>query len=296
LSLDSIHKSASLILEDLINFLHVHFRKYFLIDEPPPWRIRWIAIQQFEKDISCLRCLTPISDDYLNLIISALEHSINNPDAITYRLINFFKEVVKLILSYKSDTNNQDFSTFLKKTLFYLNFNSNEIIDLIVHEFEIELAQLNSTQSKIEKITFFLKEVEHARVNCETGFLPKNNSIKEQASDWLQAELCFLEKQVQLLNSNIPYSIKTQKNFVKIKINLSIDELALILKAFERIGVLSEKDIPEIAQSIACYTNTKKQSNLSPKSLRNKIYCPDSKTIDPVKGIIIRILEYLKSL
>ncbi|MFD0941562.1 hypothetical protein [Pedobacter boryungensis] len=82
----------------------------------------------------------------------------------------------------------------------------------------------------------------------------------------------------------------------KIALNLSVDQLALLLKLFKEQAIFKDTDISKLLNFVITYYTTVKGKDISFESLRNKYYLAESSTITHLKGKLIKMVNALNQL
>jgi len=123
---------------------------------------------------------------------------------------------------------------------------------------------------------------------------PSTQAVKEICINWLEIELCFLEKQTQ--PDQIPVGVTKQINKnIPIETSLSVYELSFIIKILIDHGAIKNQSYRNLTQLAALYFKTKRSENISGESLRTKSYNHNRQTIQKVKDFLIDLHNHINS-
>ena len=295
LSLSKLQKYAYQTLEDLIDYLMVHFDRFFLFDEKPPRRRVLIAVLQFTQNINDLQELTNESNVFLSAIVSTISDSIHNPEKITFRIINYLRKLVQEIQGFNHQSIENNLSVYIKYKALYMNFNSVSFAMVITTEYAKEQEILTSPYDKIDKLAWYLKRITQVPVQNKAIYDPNHNSLKEQVSQWILEEMCFLEKRFVLSNIHDHEKNSNATSTFKIPIDMSVPQLAYFLKVLVKSKVIKNVKDKELLKHFANHSKTRGTENISPESLRIKFYDIEDSTKEEVKSIIIRLLNFIQN-
>ncbi|MFZ0598295.1 MAG: hypothetical protein WAM46_15030, partial [Flavobacterium sp.] len=135
------------------------------------------------------------------------------------------------------------------------------------------------------------KEVDRIYSNEKVSFDPCRNNIKPVLENWLTQEIIYLEKTMELTNKTNSDNLNSGANSTainsKIECDLSIDQMALILRATDEARVIKARSMNHFFKMIVPHLSTPFKKDLSYQSVRSKSYNPE----DRDKEIAIKILE-----
>lgn len=299
LTYKDLQVSVYLTLEDLLNTIETQFPKYFNINAFLPNRKRILAMHQFSVNLSDLNDLNNLIPSKLfTIITNPVKDFIDNPSAATYRKLNYLIRYLKEISSYRNTDNTvTNLSEHIQRKLIAINFNSLSFFNWVTTEILNKINDLDDITAKLEKLSWYLKEINQIPVISGLYFNPNQKSIKELLSEWIIEEHVHIENNAHRLAINSPASEnQTIQNF-KLVTDLSVPQLAFLIRSFMQTGLYKNKnDDVRIAKLFASNTKTKGTLTISPKSLRQHFYKNDDKTREVVKTAIIKILNYIQTL
>lgn len=291
--------SVYLILEDLLSSIERQFPKYFNIDATIPTRKRILAIHQFLGNIEDLNDLNnTIPPKLLLILTNPIKEFINNTSTSTYCRLNFLKRYLKEILSFKDIVETEEeFSFFIQRKLISINFNSIAFFNWATSEIINKINDQEDTISKLEKLSWYLKEINQIPVIPDLCYNPKLKSIKDLLSEWIVEEICHLENNLHRLTINSQVQQNQIDSNFKLITELSVPQYAFLLRTLVETGLYKNKnDDAKLTKLFALNTKTKGTLVISPKSLRQHFYKDDNKTREVVKTAIIKILNYIQTL
>jgi hypothetical protein len=179
LSLTRLQKITYQALEDLIDYLQINFRKYFLFHERPPRRTVLIAVLKFTEAINDLQALSIEPNDYLNTVVITISDLIHNPEKITFHNVDYLLKFSQAILGFHHQSYEKDLTLFTKYQVINHNFNSVHIELLFTAEYSRVLESIESVNDKIEKLSWYLKRITQIHVQSEEAYQPKEKPLKE---------------------------------------------------------------------------------------------------------------------
>jgi len=291
LSLTRLQKITYQALEDLIDYLQINFRKYFLFHERPPRRTVLIAVLKFTEAINDLQALSIEPNDYLNTVVITISDLIHNPEKITFHNVDYLLKFSQAILGFHHQSYEKDLTLFTKYQVINHNFNSVHIELLFTTEYSRVLESIESVNDKIEKLSWYLKRITQIHVQSEEAYQPKEKSLKERISHWLLEELGFLEQ------NNI--IAKLQDNItipgIKVTLDMSVAQLGCSLKFLVDAEIIKSPNDKELVKLVAKSTRTKRTENISPESLRIRFYDVEESTKEEVRALIIKLLNIIQN-
>lgn len=263
-------------LEDLLLFIERHFTAYFNQDAWVPASYRQIAVQEIGHEIKKLeRALTAKSVDtkLVKIIFQAFQDFLA-PDfthEVTYRQVRFMKalkaELVKVLKVNSPDTMNEK----VRHLLLSMNLNSSEYFVYLTNHIAGQITEAEDHTRKLEQLSYSLKEVNQVRERPNLCYDPRYRPLKEQIVNWIAEELHFQEKTYQLtLAFREPET--TYPPAQKLQLDLSVAQLACLLRGFVEEGVIQNKNLLDLFKLMAGITKSKRSETISPESLRMRYY------------------------
>jgi hypothetical protein len=158
-----------------------------------------------------------------------------------------------------------------------------------------KLAQkINAYGAVHEKMTELLlayKEFNQMHRKPAVKLNPHNGDLKKVLGNWFAQEITYLEKKHQWdvlpLQNQQQQTPKIKPDPFKIMCFLSVDQVALALRAMDATRVVKAKSLNTVIQTIAPYLSTPRKEDISQESMRNKSYAFE----EGDKAVVIRMLE-----
>lgn len=179
----------------------------------------------------------------------------------------------------------------LHELLVYWNLNTKTCISYFTHGFEGEIAKFETDDEKLDYIRLQLKNVRQLPVKPETVYDPAYPGIAEYFKGWMRNEIEYMEKKMEGFK---PLEEAPEEEAVhsplKILSTLSIDQIALFLRAAYDAKVIIAKSMNWLFKTLVPFLSTQKRSDISWQSVRTKSYEPEERD----KQILIKVLDRLK--
>lgn len=81
----------------------------------------------------------------------------------------------------------------------------------------------------------------------------------------------------------------------KLTLDLSVAQLALLIKSFVETGVIQNKNISELIRFLSRFAVTKKSGSVSQESLRIKYYNVETGTKDSIRNMLHTAIGYINN-
>lgn len=219
--------------------------------------------------------------------------TINIQNKITYYQFNYaweyVSELAQLIEMNQSEMSNAMLSSWLVD----LNCNSFRFFDYITNQLKIEIENCPSDYEKLELLYKKLKKYNQHRNKIKKSFNSLLPTIKEQTCSWLEEEIEFINRKINLDNlfSTTP---KTGENNPKILMGLSVAQIGYFINILVQAGIIKHTNQREIFRMVADNFKTNVTENISIDSLSSKYYNVESSTKNAIKEKIIELLNLTK--
>ena len=284
------------VLDELISFVENRFSYYLSLDERAP--ITYLMVSRNELQLRLNRLtkkkITNKSDEKtIDIIIELLSQSLgaNREFKVTYRQIRYYRELLKSLesLDYHQVTSN--FFSFVDELLISINFNSPQYIDCLTNRINTKLTSYD-LQNKVSNLLLYYKEFNQLYSNEKNTFDPTLQNIKYVLSNWFKYEIDYLERQITVAFEVGNDIVSDKKNKIgildsKIECDLSIDQMALILRATDEARVVKSRSMNHFFKMVVPHLATPFKVDLSYQSVRSKSYTPEERD----KEIAIKTLE-----
>lgn len=176
--------------------------------------------------------------------------------------------------------------------LIRLNFNS---ISFMVYCKSLHTKELDRATCKIAKLNVLTAQLKTIRlIHPKPGYALEaaSASVIEVLSAWIIEERICMETTQEIEHPETMRSTDSEK----IALNLSVDQLALLIKLFKEQEIFKDTEPAKLLKFFISNYTTVQGKNISFESLRNKYYNAESSTISHVKGKLITMLNALNKL
>jgi len=281
-------------LEELLAIVESRFSTFLSLDERVPITYLMLSRNQLKFKLEKLseKADESFTGKVFKIIIVSIFQFIKSfsRNKVTYRQLLYQKELLRSLKTIENSEQTNLFSE-IDKILIEMNFNSAEYIDHIINRINEEIDLNESLPYRIMRLLFYKKEVDRMYSNEKISFDPSRNNIKPILENWLTQEIIYLEKELNLtIRSSVvhtkPLGSSTTLNN-KIECDLSIDQMALILRATDEARIVKARSMNHFFKMVVPHLATPFKADLSYQSVRSKSYTPEERD----KEIAIKMLE-----
>lgn len=150
-----------------------------------------------------------------------------------------------------------------------------------------------------DKLYFlFLKRKMIAQIVQQPG-VPANDTkpnIKHIFENWLTQEIYFYEKITQFCPAQVTEKTPTKNSFAKVNCNLSVDQLAIIIRAAAMVHIILAPSINKIFKILAPYFTSINTADISYDSMRSKSYAAEKKDKELVIDKLQKMIHHINNL
>lgn len=292
-------------LEELLFLIEKRFTSYLGVDERVP--ATYFAL--LKKEL--LKRLTRTSRKYreqgyllpvFDIIVHDVQILLNLPPdkhTHTFREMFYIKDLC-IELEFLEVNDGTTIYTTLDEVLIRLNFNSKAYIYNLTQRIAAHINTVDQPSEKMERLLFDLKSLKQLPKKPEVAFLTQNVALLKQLDNWFSQEIFYLEKRIHYaivpLQEKKQKSAKTEKEKDKLLSILSVDQMALILKAADDLKIVMARSLNSVFKNIVPYLSTPYQENISYDSMRSKSYSAETRdkkiVIETLQQMIKKIDEY----
>lgn len=276
----------------LMRFLADTFKDYFNYDAESTISFKGTASAYFRDQLEKLNFHCPaFSHTVLEIALAPIKEFTHNPLAkpTTFRKLMYFDFLVKALLPLV-ESGDCD-STKIKIVLIELNFNSNQFFWYVINEIEQIILPMEAHVEKVEKLSWYLKQINQIQMRTDIVLEPKQDSIKEKLIGWLLEEKCFLEMSFKH-ESNEKTSNEKDSDF-KLFTNLSVPVYGGFLHLLFECEIYDKHQLAQSLRFFAKHSRTKNVNEIAEESIRQKYYKNEQSTKDKVKALVIKMLNKL---
>ncbi len=296
-NLESLWDSITHCLDDLISFIEKRFANYLSRQE----RVSATYLSRTRADI--IKLLSGIIEKpihqyplkpTLDIIVRELVDLLNAPvenHTHTFQEILYIKEL-GMAIAELDFTENKDAFSSLDELLIYMNFNSKEYMNDLTQRVMAQINNISLIPDKLERLIFLLKSFRQLPKKRDTVYCSANSDLYKQVCNWFNQELSYLEKQIHY-SFNSPVSSQESKGATtkenKIRSILSVDQMAIILRAADELKIVTARSLSSVFRAIVPYLSTLNQENISFDSMRSKSYAAEIRD----KEVVIHLLQQM---
>jgi len=302
-SLKQLSRSVVSSIDELLSLIEIRFISYLDIEERVPATYLSLAKTDLIKKLSAVsKRLHPYRpyQPAFDIVKGELKLFLNSSgkQTSTFRQLFYIKELCRE-LERLEVLEPEDIYTTLDDLLISMNFNCKAYIHNITQRVAIHINHSDQPAEKMESLLFDLKSFRQRHRRPDIQYEPKEADLHKQIDNWFTQEMFYLEKKIHYLVHPLPAKppTKTKGAQIKQKIRsvLSVDQLALVLRAADDTKIIIARSLNSVFNTITPYLSTGYQEDLSANSMRGKAYSAETRdkeiAIDALKRIINRINE-----
>lgn len=292
-------------LDELLFFIETRFANYLSLEEriPPTY----LAVSRSELKLKLDRMQKKIIADvadpsFTSILLNNLYKFIHNKatDSITLRDVLYRKELVQKLELLGVGENHTTLYNALNELLIYMNFNSRGYISYFTRTIAEKINALQTKAERIDSLHFHYKEFSQMQSHKTMILYPQHQNLKEILDNWFLQEILYLEKTMHLPDKSVREIKRTDNAPLhiqeKVKVNLSSDQIALILRACDESRVLEARSMSQVFKKIIPFLSTPSKAELSYDSVRSKSYIAEERdkeiAIETMEKIILKIKSY----
>ncbi|NJO91807.1 MAG: hypothetical protein HC831_24675 [Chloroflexia bacterium] len=275
----------------LMRFLADTFKDYFNYDAESTVSFKRTASAHFKEQLIKLKSKASVPPPtVLEVALSPIKEFTHNPlgRSVTFRKLMYFDFMVNAlepIIDIDSEPR------IIKIALIELNYNSNQFLWYLTNEIEQIILPLETHSEKVEKLSWYMKQVNQIQMRTDIAFEPKQESIKEKIINWVVEEICFLEKSMK--NETVGKTSEEQDCSFKLPTNLSVPVYGCLIHLMFECEIYDRQQLAQSLRFLAKHTKTKNVNEIAEESIRQKFYKHEQSTKDKVKALVIKMLNKL---
>jgi len=292
-------------IDELLSLIEHRFTSYLSIDERVPATYFALLKKELTKRLLSVDRRLRGYEPYLTtfkILRQELERFLTQPsDKHTYifQEILYLKDLV-LELEHLEPMDEAAVYSRLDELLINMNFNSKTYIYSLTQRLAASINDLEQPGEKMDRLLFYLKLFKQYHKKPGIIFNQKDADLHKQVSNWFTQEVFYLEKQIHysiipLKGIEAPKEV-LQKEKTKLLSVLSVDQMALILRAADDLKIVTARSLNSVFKNIVPYLSTPYQENISYDSMRSKSYSAEIRdkeiVVETLQQMIKRINEY----
>lgn len=285
-------------LEDLMRFFEKNYLNYINQDILIPYRSALMKIYNIHEKLELVKpVILNLEDSALLKIIYVPILKLSNvsiEDRMTYKDLIYFTAYLNAF--HEEIKENPELSSFdIIELLYRVNYNSIEFQNYKTKKFKQEAEKREEISEKIDYLYHCLKSISQRNCKVNIAFDCDLPSIKDQLISWVEEEITYLNKKLQLSLKPQALNLFSDEEKVKLQSGLTVSQLAFFYRLQSEVGIISHKILRDIFRHISESYQTSKVTDISIESIKNKYYQVDNGTIEVIKDKVIEILNQIKS-
>ena len=285
-------------LEDLLNFITDEFPQCHTenskLTKPQKEKFSAEIKKRFSRVENCFNkldrtlafvCTCPILE-----ILGDFERELTNHE------VQFIETLVREIESIaKFDSVEKSIDDNIRNLLLHLNYNDESFFVYYTSFIKASLSESECVVDQLERLALHYKLINQSQSIPGLTYDPKLRPIGERLSGWILEEIQYLEKKQRLLatpSGKVEDFIKTD---FKLEVDMSVSQLACLIKVFIEAGIIQNKNISELIRFLSKFVKTKRSESISNESFRIKYYNVESGTKQAVRNLFHTAISYINS-
>lgn len=298
-----LYKRSLATMKDLFSFIREEFPQYFNYDEKVSASTLLNLQDGLKQRITKLKKqLIKAGHDspLIELVIQTIQvHCYNKTgQRLTFKKLYYLKALLKAMEEMNLEELPASHYPPLIVLLVYMNFNATVFKNYLVKLIQAEINNCISLTDKIEIISFHHKEISQLPIRQEMALVPESHSVQLDLVGWLFNEMSHLEKK-QTLGLVAPIQFKepgdpeAEKGIYSM---LTVEELGLLLKIQKDTNLLKNKNMKQVARSIAEHWHSKQKENISWQYLYNSMSTVEMGTIRSLEDKLVGMVNWLRKM
>ncbi|SFQ30660.1 hypothetical protein [Parafilimonas terrae] len=303
--LKQVFNTTIACMDELLALIERRFNRYLSKDEQVPFTY---LIAQKKALAGRLEVLA--SEPYLSsqpafgIVKNELEKFLSYADVehtYTFKELLYIKDLCIDLKKVKT-VHEPAIYTPLDELLIRLNFNSRPYIHILCKQLADLLNNIEKPEEKMSNLLLYFKAFRQVNRKPGAVFNACDASLHTQVATWLKQEISYTRKQIQYSGSLLKEAVNSDKRNMKHKIaekllvKLSVDQIALVLRAADEIKIIVARSLNSVFKSIVPHLSTPGHEDISYDSMRSKSYAAELRdkelVIQTLQQIIKKIREY----
>lgn len=299
----NLAKTLISCLDELLFFIELRFANFLSLDQRVPPTYLNVSRKELKSKLDHLqkKLVADVADPiFTSLLLDNLYKFINTrkTDTITFRELLYRKELVqKLELLGLSETQTSVYNA-LNELLIYMNFNSRGYINYFTRCIADKINGLPTKMERIDSLHFHFKEFRQMQSHQSMILYPQHQNLKAILGNWFEQEITYLEKTLHLALNPVKElkrgSVSQLKITDKVTVNLSSDQIALILRAADESKALEARSMSEVFKKIVPHLSTPSKADLSYDSVRSKSYTAEERDQQVAIALLEKMIKKIK--
>lgn len=270
-------------IEQMLAYLEHYYKKYYCLKQLLPLWLKQKHHQLFKEKLKTLK-LTE-ENTLFQLVMHPLRTFVYYKNEISYHQLYYYQKLLKVVGEcIKNKIDDQE----LKTRMILINYNCFSFFQYMINEISCKTGATDSLQEKINILIWYQKWVKQQPYSTD-AYCTNEKPIKELLADWIKEEIYFVEQ-----NCEWAKMYHQQLTHTIIHWDLSVAELAFLLRIFTDIKLITNENVRAVANFFAQTSRTKAGAPISASSLHKKIYSIEPKTTETINTKVIQMLNRIR--
>ncbi|MXV50361.1 hypothetical protein GS399_05200 [Pedobacter sp. HMF7647] len=278
-------------LFDLLNFIERYFTKFFNQDLEVPRAYLALSLNEMRETIRQIdeTMLNRQIDLHLQECIRAYLKGCGEAGprlALTYRQLIYLKTFVEELNGDLAAEPTVNINLRLARKLVYLNFNQLSFFAYCQDMIRAEADDSDMYEHQQAVYLRYLTSLKSTQTKPDVFYHKDWPSVKHMLESWLQDEVTAVGI---LISNQLPQGAVLPAKIDKAALNLSVAQLACLLRMMVEEQVFLSDNVSELFRFIAAHYRSKRQEHISAGSLSKEFYGISQVTAANVLGLLQRM-------
>lgn len=210
------------------------------------------------------------------------------------KYLNALLEQLQQVIDKKLKDSELGMELFM--TIIYMNYNPTNLFVACSRLIAKQCYQYETTKQQLHYLHLMRKTIVQVIPAPNVAYRPERPLLQKQLKQWISQEITYLHIKTDLNNITSLGIPVTEEKIEKLHTNLSVAQLACMLKIYMETNAIKNPNLSEVIRSFVKLVRTDKSREISEDSLRTKFYNLERSTCDRVKELLRRQLNYLDEL
>ena len=218
----------------------------------------------------------------------------------TLRKVSFWQALTKSILNCAASAESTEPFSSIEVMLIQLNFNAPAFTKYIAEK-SLTVADLANTEAEaVRCLSYLRKSFNQIPVMKGQIYDIRYEDLRMTVDSWFNHEIEYRSKLAGMIAEGKTELAKagsySKKNSEKILCKLTVDQLALLLKAADQAKIITARSLSAVFKSVAPYLSTPHKAEISQESLRTKSYSVEERDKEMVLETIEKLAREIEDL
>ena len=273
-------KTAIEAINDLLDFIQHRFGEYIDLDSWVPASHLSSAKDSISERLNTIApwlktatAGTPLSELILD-VFSSFTCKDQKKRRATFREVLYKKELIDQLEKLKAcQSKEQNTLEQIVQMLVFMNFNCRSFINYYTGTVSARIQRIESPAEKRGELLLAHRNFNQLHHQSALCLHADQIQVRPAIGRWLDAELQYMERQQQWQTAE-PNPTGPEPGSLpgKIVCLLSIDQIALLLRALDSLHIIQARSMNSVFQQIAPHLSTPRKKDISWESMRTKAY------------------------